>query len=204
MKLFSSRRSPHVRKVLIAAHELGLAEDMELIPQAPAGLTPDEELWKHNSLGQIPTLLTDDGRALFDSSVICEYLQSLRPEIRLIALGPSQRIDALHRQAWADGLMEILQRWYGERHRELDPRQPDYIAAHRARAVRTFDAWEKLAEGWGAVRFDIGDIAIACALSYADLRFASQAWRDGRPALAAWFDRVSQRPSFAQTAFDPA
>jgi glutathione S-transferase len=97
MKLFSSRRSPHVRKVLIAAHELGVAEDIELVPQTVAGLTPDEELWKHNSLGQIPTLVTDDGRALFDSGVICEYLQRLRPGLRLIALAPSQRIDALHR-----------------------------------------------------------------------------------------------------------
>ncbi|MFC7399965.1 glutathione S-transferase family protein [Chelatococcus sp. GCM10030263] len=204
MKLFSSRRSPHVRKVLIAAHELGLAEDIELVPQAVAGLTPDEELWKHNSLGQIPTLVTDDGRALFDSGVIVEYLQSLRPGLRLIALGPSQRIDALHRQAWADGLIEILLRWEGERRRELDPRQPDYIAAHRARFLHTFDAWETVAQAWDPARFDIGDIAIACALSYADLRFASQAWRDGRPALASWFDRVSQRASFTQTAFDPA
>jgi glutathione S-transferase len=101
-------------------------------------------------------------------------------------------------------VVEILLHWEGERRRELDPQQPDYIAAYRARFIRTFDAWETLAPTWDPARFDIGDITVACALSYADLRFASQAWRDGRPALASWFDRVSQRASFTQTAFDPA
>jgi glutathione S-transferase len=200
MKLFGSTRSPFVRKVLIAAHETGLIGDIEFLPRAVSFLKADPEVCSHNPLGQIPTLVLDDGEAIYDSGAICGYLAETSRAGWIFPTGPAAR-EASMRQATADGLMAVYMRWYGERRRPDDPLSAEYVANCRQKFVRVLDNWEARAAGWSAEAIDIGFIAIACALAYADFRFGGEDWRAGRPALAAWHEAVESRPAFRASAF---
>jgi glutathione S-transferase len=203
MQLFGSTRSPFVRKVLVVAHERNLADRITLVPVVVGVTTVDDAVVALNPLGQIPTLVRDDGQALPDSLLICEYLDTLAVPsgMPVFPSDPAQRLEALSRHAWGQGLMEALVRLFGERKRTGDPLHGDYDQALRHKFRRVTAAFESACTSWPAGRADIGDIAVGCALAYADFRCAEERWRDSHPRLDAWFTAFAGRPAMMATAY---
>jgi glutathione S-transferase len=197
MKLHWSPRSPFVRKVMIVAHERGLVDRLHCVRTAAAMTTPHAALMRDNPLSKIPTLVLDDGTALYDSPVICEYLDALDGEPQLFPRDRKLRILALRRQALGDGFLDLLVLARNERLRE----QPSQVHLTSA-AVRTaavLESLERETDAFAASGFDIGHIAIGCALSYLDFRFAEENWRKGHPRLAIWHAVFAARPSVEAT-----
>jgi glutathione S-transferase len=197
MKLHWSPRSPFVRKVMIVAHERGIADRLHCVRTVAEMTTPHAELMKDNPLSKIPTLVLDDGVALYDSPVICEYLDALDGDPKLFPQHRLARIVALRRQALGDGLLDLLVLARNERMRA----QPSlaHLASAAARTAATLDHLEREAEALATSPLSIGHIAIGCALSYLDFRFAGQDWRRGRPRLANWHASFAARPSVQVT-----
>lgn len=199
MKLHWSPRSPYVRKVLVAAHETGLADRIECVRSVAMTTRPNPEIMRDNPLSKIPTLVLDDGTALYDSPVICEYLDSLHGGRPLFPPEGAERFTALRRQALGDGLTDILILWRGE---QMRPEERQLPALHEALGVKTdavLTALEAESGALGADPFAIGHIAVGCALSYLDFRFADLDWRTGRPGLAVWHAEFDERPSVRAT-----
>lgn len=197
MKLYFSPASPFVRKVRVTAHELGLSDEIELVSISLTPVSPHDGVRSTNPIGKIPTLIMDDGTALYDSPVICEYLDALVGGHRIFPSSGSTRWTALRRQALADGIMDaaVLTR-YEEAVRPKDLRWQAWVDGQFLKIRTALDVLEH--EDLEGV-FDIGTISIACALGYLDLRFASEGWRTSRPRLAAWLATVGKRPSLAAT-----
>lgn len=199
MKLHYAAASPFVRKVLVTAHELGLSDMLELSPVTVTPVAPDETVTAANSLGKIPTLVLDDGSAVFDSRVICEYLARQAGDEALFPVDTAGRTAALTLQALADGLCDTgVALRYETALRPAELRWQDWIDAQRQRLARVFD---QLEADWADYldTLTIGTIATGCALGYIDFRFADLTWRDGRPRLAAWYQTFSERPSMRAT-----
>jgi glutathione S-transferase len=192
MKLHWSPRSPYVRKVMVVAHELGLADRIETVRTVVGGTTPHRELVRENPLGKIPTLILEDGTIIYDSPVICEYLDTVHGDARLFPSWP-ERLVALRRLALGDGMLDIALAWLGERFRPPERQSEPHMALWEGKLRACVDALEheKLDDG----RFTIGHIAIGIALSYLDFRFADLAWREGHPRLAEWHAAFDARPS---------
>ena len=202
MKLHWSPRSPFVRKVMVVLHETGLVSDVALMRNPVSMDRPNDRVMEDNPLGKIPTLVLADGRVLFDSRVICEYLDGLHDGPRLFPVEEAARIRALVRQALADGLLDtvVLWRvWHGERDRDpFDPTDP-VQAAFARKVTAGLDSLEDQVSSAGADTADIGDVAVACALSYLDFRWAVLGWRTGRDRLAEWHRGFEARPSMVAT-----
>lgn len=200
MKLNWSSRSPFVRKVMVAAHETGLAGRIECVRTVVAPTKPNPEVMLRNPLNKLPTLILDDGQALFDSRVIVEYLDGLHQGPKLFPAAGPARVETLRRQALGDGILDFLLLGLSERARPEAQQSPDLKAALAVKFKAAFDHLEadagKLADG----PFDIGRIAIACVLGYADFRYGPENWRAGRPRLAAWAETLAARPSLTATA----
>jgi glutathione S-transferase len=198
VRLHYSYASPYVRKVMVVAIETGQEDALELTARKVSPVAPLAEVNRDNPLGKVPCLVTDDGQALFDSRVICEYLDSRHDRPKLFPAGPA-RWPALRRQAQADGILDagILAR-YETLLRPEERRWPDWIAGQKAKIARGLDALEGEAESFGET-VDIGTIAVGCALGWLDFRYAADDWPAGRPRLAAWFDAFAKRPSMATT-----
>ena len=200
MKLHWSPRSPYVRKVMIVAHEKGLAHRIHCVRTVVGAFAVNEELFAVNPLGRIPTLVLDDGEAVYDSPVICEALDGLSPTNRLFPEEPTRQ-SALTRQALGDGLMDLLVGWRVELLKPGAQRSPEYIAASEAKFWKIMDALERGANAFEGAAVDIGHIAIACGLRYADFRFGEFECSNSRPRLAAWIRAMNRRPSFVRTEF---
>lgn len=198
MKLFHSPSSPFVRKVMIVAHEVGLAGRIERLAAKAGPVERDDTIRAENPLGQVPTFLTDEGAALYDSRVVCEYLDDLGGG-GLFGAGP-ERWRNLTDAALADGLMgaALLAR-YETVLRPAEFRWEGWLGGQMGKVADGLDRIEGIAAGLGA-RFDIGTIGFACGLGYLDFRFPDLGWRQGRPAAAAWFSAMSERPSMRMTA----
>jgi glutathione S-transferase len=199
MKLHWSPRSPFVRKVMIVAHETGLIEKITCVRSVAAMTTPHPELMRDNPLSKIPTLVRDDGAPLYDSAVICEYLDHLHDGPKLFPASFVERTTALHRQALGDGLLDILVLWRGEATR---PPALRWVVLLKSFATRTDAALAVLEREVPALErsaFSIGHIAIGCALSYLDFRFADRPWRPAHPQLARWHATFLTRPSVRAT-----
>jgi glutathione S-transferase len=193
MQLFYSAGSPFARKVRVLARERRLTDSLQESVLSPHDNAP--ELLSTNPLGKVPALRTRDW-VLFDSPVICEYLDTLGDEPRLVPPDGPARIVALRDQALADGLMDAAVATI------LELRRPETMqSAHWLRRWRTVieRAVAAVAEYPFPARFDIGAISIACALAYLDFRFPDIAWRTTQPSLAAWLDDVSMRDSMLAT-----
>ena len=198
MKLFYSALSPYVRKCLVAAHELGLRERIELVPAAAHPVNRDRAIVAHNPLGKVPTLILDEGTVLYDSRVICEYLNALGNGKLVPTSGPA-RWTALVDQSLADGMMDaaVLTR-YETVLRPEPLRWSDWITGQLDKVTCALAELEHRAAGFGD-RVDLGTIAVGCALGYLDFRFASLAWRDKHPNASAWFERFGARASMVAT-----
>src|ERR1700751_386472 len=191
MKLHWSPRSPFVRKVMIVAHERGLVERLDCVRTVAAMTAPHAELMRDNPLSKIPTLVLDDGTVLYDSPVICEYLDALDGKPQLFPIEREPRMRALRRQALGDGFLDLLVLARNERLR-AEPSQLQLTSA-AVRTAAVLDSLEREADALAADAFDIGHIAIGCALSYLDFRFAEKDWRKGHAHLARWHANFAAR-----------
>lgn len=200
MQLWSSSLSPFARKCRIVAHEVGLADRMTLVAQAVSPVSPDADFMRQgNPLGKLPALRTDDGRVLYDSHVICDYLLALAGDTALVPAGPA-RWDVLTRQALASGMTDaiILVR-YETALRPESLRWPEWLAGQRRKFDEGLDLFEREADLLEKP-LDLAQIALACCLGYTDVRFPDLGWRTQAPGVAAWHAQVEQRPSFVACA----
>lgn len=191
MKLHYSPASEYVRKVMVVVKELGLDDRIELIGDK-------RDLDKHNPLLKRPTLLTDDGTAIIDSPVICDYLDTIAGGGVIPAAGPA-RWRALTQEALADGIMEAITLIRVDRSFHDEPSQ-EWHERQMTKIVQGFDAFEKQAgagELGGVVT--IGQITVGVLCEYVDFAYAEFDWRQGRPALTKWHLSFADRPSMQST-----
>ena len=195
MKLRHNPASPYVRKVMVVAHELGLASRIELLDTAVSPVTTNETLAGENPLMKIPALVTDDGQVLFDSPVICEYLDSLAGGGKIFPTGKA-RWTALRQQALGDGILDalILCRY------EIAARPEE----------RRFAGWtdgqmKKAHQGLAALEKEdlsgrtIGTITAGCTFGYLDFRFPNDGWRNRHSKLAEWYKAIEATPAMQAT-----
>lgn len=197
MKLHWSPRSPYVRKVMIVAHETGQAGQLELERSVVAMLKPHERLMQDNPLSKIPTLVLDDGSVLFDSVVICEYLN----ELAGAAFFPTgkDKWQALRWHALGHGMLDAGILWRNERERSAAMQSEELIAAFALKTDAALRMLDGEAEALQAAPFAIGHVGIACALGYLDFRFDTLEWRRKAPRLAQWFVTIESRDSYQAT-----
>lgn len=195
MRLHGAPTSPYVRKVLVAAHELGLAGRLTLVPTTPETVVAD--VAADNPLAQIPTLLLDDGTRLFDSTVICLWLDA-EGGGRLVPAAGLARWRVLTGQALGHGLIDAAIGRVRELRRPAGERSPAFLDKRAAEIARVLDALEQAAPAPAAAP-GLAEIAAGVALGYLDFRVADMPWRPGRTALAAWYDALARRPSFVAT-----
>lgn len=200
MKLHWSPRSPFVRKVMIFAHETGLAEAIERVRSVVAMSNPNLALMRDNPLSKLPTLVLDDGRVLFDSVVICEYLDTLHAAPKLFPATGAARWQALRWQALADGMLDTLVLWRNQRDQPALQQNAQWLAAFELKIRHCLDLIERETADLEQAPFGIGHIALGCALGYLDYRFAGFGWRNSRARAAAWFEALCLRPSMRMTA----
>lgn len=199
MKIFYSPASPFIRKALVVAHELGVADEMTLLPSAAHPVKRDARVVVVNPSGRVPALILDDGEVLYDSRVICEYLDARHGHAAIFPPPGTSRWRALRRQSLGDGIMEAAVAARYERYvRPENLRWQDWWDGYMEKVASSLDAMEAELRGADA-SFDIGHITLACALSYLDFRYADMNWRRGRPVSAAWFDTIRTRASMQAT-----
>jgi glutathione S-transferase len=200
MKLLWSSRSPFARKVMVAAHEVGVAGRIATERVVVGADKPNPSVMAVNPLNKIPTLVLDDGAVLYDSRVIAEYLDTLHDAPKLFPADPAARWRALRRQALGDGLMEVIVLRLGEQNRPEVRQSGSHLSSFRLKIESVLNYLET--EGIDpAGPPDIGHIATGCALAHLDFRFAADAWRTGRPRLSAWFGAFAERPSMCATEY---
>lgn len=196
MELKFSPLSPYVRKVSVVAHELGIAGLIRLT-QVNTREEP-ERIAPFNPLGKIPTLITDTGAVLFDSPVICEYLDAEYGSHRLLPAAGARRWNVLTRMALADGMIDAAIIVRHERARPPEKQSQDWIAWQLRKVYAGLDHLEEQADTFGDA-LDLGKISLACALGYMPLRVVEVERLPKWPRLKAWYERVSQRESFRLT-----
>ena len=196
MTLHWSPRSPYVRKALVVAHEVGVADRLAHVRTLVGGTVPHLALMTENPLGKIPTLRTPDCGILYDSLVIGEYLNDLGGGSLFPPSGVA-RMTALRWQALGSGMLDIALLRLGERGKPEPMRSAAHEALWVGKIVCCLDALEEEAVALAATPFNIGHIAIGVALGYLDFRFGPEAWRQGRPQLADWHEGFNARPSVA-------
>jgi glutathione S-transferase len=199
MKLAYGSVSPYVRKVMIVAHEAGLVDRIEKVPTAVRPDQPNATLAPDNPLMKVPTLTTDGGEVLFDSRVICAYLDSLHSGRKLIPEAGGARWKALRIEALGDGITDagILVR-YETTLRPEAMRWKEWIAGQTLKVTQGLDALEREPEML-AGDLHIGQIAVACGITWLQFRAVFGDCLAGRPKLAAWLAKISERPSFKAT-----
>lgn len=202
MKLLYQTHSPYARKVLVAAHEMGLQKHLEVIHHETSPTRRNEDVFARNPLGKVPVLIRDDGFTLFDSNVICEYLDGLHQGRKLIPAEGDARYRVLRMQALAQGIADagIDVRWEAERRPE-SLRWPALHDGHLQKVVAACDFAEREMDVEAPI--DLGAIALATALSWIAFRGVHD-FCAGRPRLAAWYDRFAERPSMRATALSGA
>jgi glutathione S-transferase len=197
MQLLDSPASPFCRKVRVLLHETGLIGEVAIVGVTNAPLAPDAQNKAKNPLGKIPTLVRADGPAIYDSRVICRFLDAkagsnLYPERSLW--------ETLTLEATADGIMDAaVLMVYEARVRPEEMRSADWVEAQWGKVTRALDAIEGRWISHLRGPLDMAQIAVGCALGYLDFRHDARNWRAGRPSLAAWYEGFSARPSMEAT-----
>lgn len=198
MKLAYSPASPYVRKVMILLHETDQLDAVELVEGSGTPLAPNAETVQKNPIGKIPALERPDGATLYDSRVICAFLDA-RAGNRLYPTGP-RRWETLTLEATGDGIMDAaLLMTYEGRLRPEALRMQDFVDAQYAKIEQACAALNTRWMSHLAGPLDMGQVAIACALAYVDFRHGHRDWRKGNDGLAAWYETFSQRPSMQAT-----
>lgn len=198
MKLMMAGPSPFVRKVRVLIREAEMTDQVEEIEVVAAPTGPSEDLIAANPLGKIPALLRDYGPTLYDSRVICRFLDDradsgFYPEARLW--------EVLTLEATADGMMDAaVLMVYEARFRDESERSQAWVDAQWAKVDRALSALESRWISHLSGALDMGHIAVGCALAYLDFRHGDRGWRDGRPHLAEWFEGFESRDSMRATA----
>ena len=196
MKLYYSPTSPFVRKVNVFASEAGLAEKIEWVKTNP--WQAEDILTAENPLSKIPTLITDDGKVIYDSRVICEYLDTLHDGNKFHPENSDERWQVLRMQALADGILEAGIARFLEKKRSAEQQSIDWDNTQREAIERGLDYLESTVAEWGN-HLDIGVITIACTLGWLDFRIPNEDWRVKRPQLKTWFIEFSKRESMLAT-----
>lgn len=195
MKLFYSATSPYVRKVMVCAMLRRIDQRIEKIPtnphESPASLVAE------NPLSKVPCLLTEDGFALFDSPVICEYLDGVGDALALFPPAGAARWVALRLQAVGDGILDAAVARRMESAKPIDTARETFMARQSHAVDRALAMLER--ESLGALA-DIGAVSVACALGYLDFRFGAEDWRTDHPRLADWFAPIAELPAMLNTA----
>jgi glutathione S-transferase len=194
VKLFYSPTSPFVRKVMACAIARGIDGRIETIRSNPHESPPD--LLEANPLSKVPCLLADDGMALFDSPVICEFLDSIGDAARLFPPAGPARWRALKQQAMGDGILDAAVGRRGEMSKPAEAARQAWMARQKAAIDRSLAQLEVDPPQRG---LDIGSITLACALGYLDFRFGAEPWREAHPRLADWFAGIAEHPAITRT-----
>ena len=198
MKLIIAKPSPFARKVRVALREKGIAfEEVLENPWAAGTTVPDT-----NPLGKVPALILDDGRVVYDSKVIVEYLETLGRPPPLVPADPALRVAHRQIEALADGVCDAVVLTVLERSRLPDLQSGDWIGRQTRKIEAGTAALARLlgeGEWFTTSGFGLADVAAGCALGYLDLRFPELDWRRRHPALGRFFARLDARPSFAAT-----
>lgn len=198
MKLFYSPASPYARKVMAFAYETGQADQIELVTCSTTPVNRNQNVVAVNPSGRVPVLILDDGTSLFDSRVICQYLDHHHKGPKMYPADGAARWETLRREALGDGLLDaaLLAR-YETALRPKDKFWPEWLKGQMDKIDSSLDQMEKDVAGRSDV--DAGQIACACAIGYLDFRFSDHEWRAARPKLAAWFGAFRERPSMVLT-----
>lgn len=196
MELKFSPLSPYVRKVTVVAHEHGIADRLRLTRVDTRA--ERERIVPFNPLGKIPALVTDAGAVIYDSPVICEYLDAEYGGHRLLPAAGARRWEILSRMALADGMMDAAILVRHERARDAAKRSDEWAAWQLAKVVSGLDALEAQVDTFGSA-LDLGQIAVACAMGYLPLRLDELVGFPRWPGLRAWAERVGERESFRRT-----
>ncbi len=202
VRLYHTTTSPFVRKVLVAAHELGLADRIETVFLRPVPTSADPTLSRANPLNKIPALELDDGSALYDSHVICEYLDAIRPDASkpgiLPAAGP-ERFRVLRQEALCDGILDAaILVFYERASRPKELWWPAWLEGQSEKARQGVDALAAEVGDFGE-RVDLGTISAAITLGWLEFRAPLGPLREGRERLFAWYDAFRERPSMRAT-----
>jgi glutathione S-transferase len=199
MKLFFNHASPFVRKVRVFARETGLDKKIEEVATVVSPVQDNASLGQANPLVKIPALIADDGTTLFDSPVICEYLDSLQAGRKLFPAAGPARWTALKLQATGDGILDagILCR-YEMAVRPKEFQWSGWVEGQTRKWHGGLDLLEREAASLDGEP-TIGGITVACALGWLDFRYGDDNWRKSRPKLGAWFEKFSARPSMQST-----
>lgn len=198
MKLYHNTASPFVRKVMVCLHETGLVDRVTLVPATGDPTAPGTSPVALNPLGKIPTLERSDGPALYDSRVICRYVDHLGGG-RLYP-APPRLWETLTLEATGDGVMDaaVLMVYEG-RWRPEEKRHPEWVAGQWTKILRALEALEGRWIAHLKGPLDAGQIAVGCALGYLDFRHGDRDWRGAHPALADWYAHFGGRDSMAAT-----
>jgi glutathione S-transferase len=195
-KLRYSSTSPFVRKVRVVAIETGQDKDIELIKTVTADPTCD--IGKDNPLNKVPALILEDGSALYDSHVICEFLDSRHSGVKMFPSTGPARWNALRREALAGGMADAGVLRMMETRRPAGEQSPAWIVRQKLKMDQGLAALEQEAHHFAPV-LDIGLLTVAIVLDYFDFRFGAEPWRDKCPTLAKWHEAISARPALKST-----
>jgi len=197
MRLSHAANSPFVRKIMVVLHETGQLGQVTLVPAMGTPLDPGSIPLDGNPLGKVPFLMLDDGTPLYDSRVICRYLDA-RGGGGLYPAEPALWA-VLVREALGDGIADAAVAVAYEMRLRPEPlRYPDWMEGQWAKVERTLDTLEREADSLTAP-LDMGQIAVGAALGYIDLRHGARDWRRTRPRLDAWNAGLAERPSMQAT-----
>lgn len=198
MKLMMAGPSPFVRKVRVLLREADMVDQVEEVEVVASPAGPSEDLIAANPLGKIPALVRQYGPTLYDSRVICRFLNDqadgeFYPQARLW--------EVLTLEATADGMMDAaVLMVYEARFRDEAERSQAWVDAQWAKVDRALSALESRWVSHLTGPVDMAQIALGCALAYLDFRHGARDWRTGRPQLTAWFDEFESRQSMQDTA----
>lgn len=197
MQLIMSHASPFARKVRVLLRESGLLDQVEEVPVATTALRPHPEAVAANPTGKIPALVRDEGPALYDSRVICRYLDARSGG----GLYPESRIwEVLTLEALSDTITEAaLAMVYEARFKGTDGKSGEWIEAQWGKVERGLAAIESQWMSHLSGRLNMGQVAVGCMLGYLDFRHADRDWRSRHSTLAAWSDRFATRESMEAT-----
>ncbi len=207
MKLRFTPNPNYIHKVLVVAAEAGVTDRIECVRTGP--FDADTDLFLDNPLNKVPTLVTEDGEALYGGPVICEYFDSLHDGPKMFPPVESrERFSALTLMMLGEGIFEAAVALDRESWRDADDRRADEIERQWIKIVRGLDRMESQAGDWSG--FHVGHICAAGGLSRLDYRVpafgkildaidAAYEWREGRPRLAAWYEKLLDRPSMRFT-----